>query len=465
MGSDVESSSKVCPALPKPKKRIEQHLRHRTIVVAVGLSVILTSTALTTFMIQGSILAGPIFFNGELGEQDVFLLRMDENGNLLWNTTYGSPLNDEPRSIVEVSTGGFAIVSKSYDPGDGDVWLDYGDGDVWLTRIDASGNVVWNETYPGMELPRIHGRKVSRELMVEMRTGGFAIFHSNLTISNYSILITDTEGQPVQILTLGSGLFNYGFAGLLEHNDGGFVFAGAMHWYGSNSVIYRIDAAGNLLWRKLHSSRRYSPHHSNFIEDTNGGYAFWVGGGQAQDGTLYHTDNQGNMTWTYNYTHTENNDYDIIQCTDGGFMLFSAGHFSSTNGCIRTNDEGMILWERETEGRCVELSTGRFVFLDEHRNYGHKEGNGFNLVCIDKNGDYLWNCTTDLPSCGPMSIIACDNGGFALTGSANSSGLSAALNDIPRTELDLFEIARIGGICGIFAAVILVVARKRLLTR
>jgi hypothetical protein len=413
-------------------------------------------------VIQGSILAGPIFFNGELGAQDVFLLCMDENGNLLWNTTYGSPLNDEPRSIVEVSTGGFAIVSKSYDPGDGNGWLDYGDGDVWLTRIDANGNVVWNKTYPGMELPIVHGRKFSREWLVEMRDGGFALFYNNLTISNNSILITDTEGQPVQTLPLSPGyaLFNTGFTGLLEHNDGGFVFAGAMHWYGSWSIIYRIDAAGSPLWRKLHSSRRYSPHHSNFIGDVNGGYAFWMGGGQSKGGALYHTDNHGNATWTSNYTHTEHNDYDIIQCSDGGFMLFSAGHFSGAAGCIRTNSEGAILWEREIKGKCVELSTGRLVFLDEHRNYGHKEGTGFNLQCIDRSGDYLWNRTVDLLSCGPMSIIACENGGFALAGSANSSGLSAALNGIPEFHSIPLDVTVIGGIPLILAVLIIVLMKK-----
>ena len=76
------------------------------------------------------------------GSDDAWLVRVDASGNLLWNQTYGGVLYDTARSVVLTGDGGFALAGETYPGG-------FGNYDAWLVRVDASGNLLWNQTYGG----------------------------------------------------------------------------------------------------------------------------------------------------------------------------------------------------------------------------------------------------------------------------------------------------------------------------
>jgi hypothetical protein len=59
------------------------------------------------------------------GDNDVWVIRTDLDGTLLWNQTFGGTGEDRAIGMIRVSSGGFAIIgdSSSYDAGLGDVWL------------------------------------------------------------------------------------------------------------------------------------------------------------------------------------------------------------------------------------------------------------------------------------------------------------------------------------------------------
>ncbi|MFX1417189.1 MAG: right-handed parallel beta-helix repeat-containing protein, partial [Promethearchaeota archaeon] len=59
MGSGIEDSSRICPLPPGSEKGLNWHLKPRSIFMAVGLSFILTSTALLSYMMQSPIITGP----------------------------------------------------------------------------------------------------------------------------------------------------------------------------------------------------------------------------------------------------------------------------------------------------------------------------------------------------------------------------------------------------------------------
>ena len=102
----------------------------------------------------------------------------------------------------------------------------------------------------------------------------------------------------------------------------------------------------------------------------------------------------------------------------------------------------------------MELTSGKFVMLDWNPEYG------FSLECIDANGIHLWNRTVDLPSCDYLNLVACNEGGFALSGSADSAILAAVFNGIPQSESIPIEIVVIGGIGLILAAVVIIFVKR-----
>jgi len=84
------------------------------------------------------------------GANDVWIIKMDESGNLEWSKTYGGSGNDESLSVQLATDGGY-IVAGSSDSTNGDIANNFGDFDMWLLKIDQDGEVVWERTYGGTD--------------------------------------------------------------------------------------------------------------------------------------------------------------------------------------------------------------------------------------------------------------------------------------------------------------------------
>jgi len=75
------------------------------------------------------------------GYNDFWLVKTDRYGNMEWNRTYGGAGFDSASSLIVTSDGGFALA------GGKDGRLNYSESDFWLIKTDAYGNVEWNQTY------------------------------------------------------------------------------------------------------------------------------------------------------------------------------------------------------------------------------------------------------------------------------------------------------------------------------
>lgn len=77
---------------------------------------------------------------------DFWVLKYDTNHILQWSKTYGGTGNDRGEKIVQTPDGGYAVLGYS-DSNDGDVTTNAGDQDYWLTKLDSSGNLIWQQSY------------------------------------------------------------------------------------------------------------------------------------------------------------------------------------------------------------------------------------------------------------------------------------------------------------------------------
>ena len=61
---------------------------------------------------------------------------------LVWDHTYGGAERDGAFSIVALADGGLAVAGLTESKG-------AGDADMWVLRLDEAGNVLWDHTYGG----------------------------------------------------------------------------------------------------------------------------------------------------------------------------------------------------------------------------------------------------------------------------------------------------------------------------
>jgi len=85
------------------------------------------------------------------GAADLWIVKISESGNLLWNRSIGGSNFDVARSISPTSDSGFIIAGSSRSS-DGNVTANQGQNDAWVIKIDVNGQLQWQTTVGGSEI-------------------------------------------------------------------------------------------------------------------------------------------------------------------------------------------------------------------------------------------------------------------------------------------------------------------------
>ena len=285
----------------------------------------------------------------------------------VWNTTYGDTGDDSAGDIIEVSTGGFAILGRTDN-------MHSPDQEVWLIRTDATGNHLWNQTYGGIE----HDTGVS---LIECSDGGFAFVGVT-----FSWGAGENEGWLVRTDATGNHLWNQTYGGstcdllwdLVECNDGGFALIGSTKHFGATNFdmwLIRTDASGNYLWSKTYGS--VSHDHGKSILKTATGFLLFgeLFTSQLSEFYVVETDQDGNELWSQVYGGPGiEQASQVTPVSEGGFILLGRSESFSTE---------FQMW----------------------------------VIRIDTDGSQLWNYTYGAPYTLSKSLVECADGGFALSGS------------------------------------------------
>jgi hypothetical protein len=85
---------------------------------------------------------------GNHGEPDYWIVKLDPNGIIQWQKSLGGSSWDQASAIQQTTDGGY-LVTGSSSSNDGDVTGNHGDGDLWVVKLDLNGNIEWQKSYGG----------------------------------------------------------------------------------------------------------------------------------------------------------------------------------------------------------------------------------------------------------------------------------------------------------------------------
>ena len=229
----------------------------------------------------------------------------------------------------------------------------------------AQDSTQWNVTYP------IHG---SGRCVIETKDGGYAVAGNNE--NQFLLLKLDSFGNIQWEKTYGEGTAY----SLVETNDNGYALAGT----GVNFNFIKTDSEGNLEWTKHYNQSDTPFHAQSVIQTSDEGYALagWISNvfsSPVWDWTIK-TDSNGNIQWnrTFGLRSGISHAQEIIEETDGGFVLAANGNVS------KLNSEGNIVWTANA------VVANDLVRLDDE-GYLVAAGNGGTLVKLDTEGNVEWS--------------------------------------------------------------------------
>lgn len=91
--------------------------------------------------------------------RDVWLVKIDFDGNIIWQKCYGGSDDDYPKKIFQTEDGGYMIFANTQSH-NGDIVYNPSDGDqasVWVFKIDSIGQLLWQQCIGGHAEERVYG--------------------------------------------------------------------------------------------------------------------------------------------------------------------------------------------------------------------------------------------------------------------------------------------------------------------
>ncbi len=247
---------------------------------------------------NGYIIAGSTTSLGA-GAKDVYLIKTDADGEEIWARAIGGPEVDVGRSVLEVDDGGYLVCGYTHS-------YSAGEDDVWLIKTNSEGDTLWTRTFGDTRAEMGTSINSTNEgnFIIAGATNSPSLSSANQDV--YLINVNpqgdlnweETHGFPI---SPDGHPFDWGNS-VCQISDGGYVAAGNSNFqYPLGIYLLKTDATGNRIWQQAYKFNFYD-YSNSVLEDFDGGYivcgATKYAADSKNDILVMKTDVDGNVIWT-----------------------------------------------------------------------------------------------------------------------------------------------------------------------
>ena len=273
------------------------------------------------------------------GERDIWVIKLNDDGDSLWSRTYGSPYYDYCHNIIDIGDGHFLLACSSGQRSR---------EDFLLLEINADGDSLWSRTYGG-DAGEICNRITLDDDRGLIMAGSTRSYGSGLT--DMWILKLDADREPVWDVPLG-GDRTESCLTVVKTSDSGYLAGGysTSDRISSDGWLVKLNQHGEIEWNRF-----YGGNNSDRIKEiipTEHGYLCF--GYNAANFWLFEVNSDGAVIWEeiyggiiYSYAN------DIIQTADHGWLLTGAYHMDDGQynlGMMKADNQGRRAWMRNFGG-------------------------------------------------------------------------------------------------------------------
>ncbi len=292
-----------------------------------------------------------IFYN-------VLIVKIDSNQQISWLKVYGGTRDDQAVSACQTPDGGYAVLATTWS-NNGNVTGFKGGEDIWLLRIDSNGNLLWEKTYGGSASGiSIANTPDNGFIILGSGTGAdtdVPFHYGSSLIEDWVVVKTDSMGNKQwckdlggtqqeasigSILAIDTAYYLISSSNSIDHDcTDTFWHAGIDTW--EDYHMLKLDKSGNVLWDSSYGGSAndyinyamYDARDSTImivggtgsndymVTDYQGGGDFWVLKVN-RNGTLVWKKTLGGISKDYGNSIciTPNGGYLVVGSTDTGIL-------------------------------------------------------------------------------------------------------------------------------------------------
>ncbi|MDC6350537.1 hypothetical protein PP178_03160 [Zeaxanthinibacter sp. PT1] len=172
------------------------------------------------FVITGFSESDDFDVSGSKGSYDFWVLKISDIGELLWERSYGGSGIEISYDIAATEDGGYVIVGNSIN-GDGDVSVNYGESDVWIIKIDDNGSLLWERSIGGTGFDT--ARSINTGSNGDLIISGYSNssdghLHMNYGENDAWVIRTNQQGELIWKGSYGGSGMDLGFSAVEVSN-------------------------------------------------------------------------------------------------------------------------------------------------------------------------------------------------------------------------------------------------------
>lgn len=315
---------------------------------------------------------------GNHGDYDAWVVKLDDEGEILWQKALGGTGNDGAYAIHPTLEGGYIMAGSTWS-NDGDVTGNHGIVDAWVVKLDALGNIQWQRALGGSgfeEASSIRQRPEGGYFMAGTASSWDGDLVGSPGVSNNAWFVKlDTLGN-IQWQRVAGGSYAESAYGIDRTGDGGYIAAGftfssdgdilgGNHGNGDAWVVKLYD--GYIEWETTLGGS--AEDRAEKVQQTPDGGFIVCGSTNSEDGDVsgYHghgdawvvkLSNLGYISWQKTLGGDgPDNGYDIVQTSDGGYLLTGLSDIGLVNSpvgwdawVVKLDAAGDLLWQKPMGG-------------------------------------------------------------------------------------------------------------------
>lgn len=256
------------------------------------------------------------------GNEDVFLLKLNENGEKEWEKVFDKGVIDRGYAVIQTAGGGYMIAGETKNGGNDPA-------DIWVIKTDSKGEKEWEKTFDIKDFDEIYSTTTNSDIaysLIQTFEGGYLI--TGETRPSYGNYVKDPNLWLIKIKKDSAGevewnkILNGGIGYSANQTfDGGYIITG-QKWNLSDRDLWliKINSNGKVEWEKTFN---YSSYDSGYqvIQTYDQGYILGGIGGSYYSPYLWiiKTNKEGKIDWEYISTSTLK-DTRVIQTLNGGYL-------------------------------------------------------------------------------------------------------------------------------------------------
>ncbi len=179
------------------------------------------------YIMIGSSDSVDVDIKGNKGGYDFWVVKIDKNGSQVWEKSFGGKEIDEAYQIIKASDGNFLLVGETRSS-DADITGQKGGADVWIVKMNADGAIIWQKTYGGTNFDVARAGSITQNgdyLITGSTRSNDVDVDANNGLNDVWVLKINPSGKLLWQKTIGGSDIDFAYD-VKELNDKSIVIVG-----------------------------------------------------------------------------------------------------------------------------------------------------------------------------------------------------------------------------------------------